>query len=362
MPHAYHKIERLITGNEKENPFFSFEWFMYLLSFVYHFIAFSRSAVYKNRFLKTKKLPCPVISIGNITVGGTGKTPMTIYITKLLLGMGFKPGVLSRGYKGDLEHRGGIVSDGKKICCTPEEAGDEPYMLARMVSAPVIVGKNRYVSGLKAIKNFSCNVLILDDGFQHQQLQRDLDILLMDAKAPLGNGFMLPRGPLREPPGAAQRSHGVIFTRSGSKDNPQNETVKRKPCFRCSHEPFISKIQPRGKIPPKGDSVLLFTGIVDHSSVKKSCEKLGLAAIKHLKYPDHHSYSATDIKTIFDEFKNSGADMVATTHKDYIKVMDIFPSGYPLLVIDVKINFAGKDKPVFENWVKKQIGMAASNS
>ena len=365
MSHIRQKIEALITGKEKKNPIFSFEWFMFLLSYPYHYLTLARSFLYQKGFLKQKKLSCPVISVGNITLGGTGKTPMTIYLSELLLELGYRPAVITRGYKGNLEHKGGIVSDGKTILCTPEEAGDEPFMIASTVRVPVIAGKNRYLSGKIAEKKFSCNVLILDDGFQHQQLYRDVDLLLMDEKNPFGNGFTLPRGPLREPACAVQRSHVVIFTRSSPASSFQSddltETLNGKPVFRSCHEPFIQFMISKQEILPVKGSVLLFTGVADHSSVEKSCKALGLNIVKHLKYPDHFSYASSDITQIVAEFKNSGAQMVATTHKDFVRLMDRFPSVYPLIVLDVKIKFMGKAGSQFKTWFNKQISKAASN-
>ena len=148
------KIERLIKNPNTANPFLSFEWFMHGISIFYSFVSIIRYRLYKAGILKERKLPCPIISVGNITVGGTGKTPMAIYLAGLLRRMGYRPAVLSRGYKGRFEQNGGIVSDGEKIWCSPEEAGDEPYMIAEKIKVPVIVGKYRYASGITAINKF----------------------------------------------------------------------------------------------------------------------------------------------------------------------------------------------------------------
>ena len=156
-----------------------------------------------------------MVSIGNITVGGTGKTPVTAYIARFLLAQGYRVAVLSRGYGGSLEGQTCVVSDGLTIMLSAVECGDEPYLLASTVPGlMVVIGTDRYAAGQLAIEQLAPDIFLLDDGFQHLRLHRDLNILLQDFSRPFGNGLTLPAGILREPSSAASRADLVIFTRA----------------------------------------------------------------------------------------------------------------------------------------------------
>jgi tetraacyldisaccharide 4'-kinase len=184
-----------------------------LISFFYKQAVILRNRAYHKGLLRTRKLSIPVISIGNLTVGGTGKTPTTIYLARLLQGMGKRVGVLSRGYRGAASGDANVVSDGEKLRLGPGEAGDEPFLIAeKLPGIIVLTGKDRGLAGEYAQKNFLIDVALLDDGFQHIKLKRDLDILLLDGINPLGNGYLLPRGNLREPPESIRRAHLVLVT------------------------------------------------------------------------------------------------------------------------------------------------------
>src|SRR4030066_495268 len=194
------------------------------LSHIYRITGFIRMKLYETGLLRTKRLPCPVICVGNITTGGTGKTPAVIAIARLLQGgqvSNLSPqrsqriAILTRGYKRKSKEPILAVNDGNEILCTPQDAGDEPYLIASALKGiPVIVGKDRYCSGQYAIERFGSNLFILDDGYQHIRLHRDLNILLIDATNPMGNGHLLPRGILREPLSAVARANGIIISRA----------------------------------------------------------------------------------------------------------------------------------------------------
>jgi len=188
-----YNIQAVMTGEKVAGPILHF--LLMFLSMLYGFAVKLRTILYDKKIVKSRKLPCAVISIGNLTVGGTGKTPMTIYIAKLLKGLGYQPAVISRGYKGLAENKGGVVSDRQKVILSPEFAGDEPFMMAQnLKEIPVLVGADRFQIGMTAVTQFSLDVIILDDAFQHRRLYRDLDIVLVDDKSLFGNGYLLPRG------------------------------------------------------------------------------------------------------------------------------------------------------------------------
>ena len=230
------------TGKDGFTP--SLEGCLYLFSRLYGAGVSLRHRLYGAGFLKAGSLPCRVISVGNLAVGGTGKTPMTIYVAGLLKGLGYRVVVISRGYQGRKEKSGGIVSDGQTIQMGPQDAGDEPYLMAlKLEGVPVLVGKDRFRIGMMAVREFVPDVLVLDDGFQHLKVHRDLDLLLLDASRPFGNGHLLPRGVLREPIDRLNRGDAIVLTRSDGDFMPDEdgqiirEHFKGKPVFRSKHVP-----------------------------------------------------------------------------------------------------------------------------
>ncbi len=369
------KIETIMKNGQKIHSGLSLASFLYGVSIFYQACIMTRIHLYRARIFKSKKLPCFVISIGNICVGGTGKTPMTIYLSQFLSTLGYKVAIITRGYKGKLEQKGGIVSDGETIFFEPIDAGDEPFMMAKTLKLPVIAGKKRFSSGITAIKKFSADIIVLDDAFQHLALERNLDILLLDAKKPLGNGFLLPRGILREPVRSIRRCDAAIFTRSDCTNNIEsndpNVNLAGIPIFKSIHEPFIQQIsvqkpnpksdhkpdahQPEKSEQYKGKKVILFSGIADNSAVKDSCKRLDLFVERHLEFADHHWYTSNDIDFIISSFKKSHADFIATTQKDFTRIFKDFPSKYPLIIFDVQIKFSTKDQIRFEQFVTTKI-------
>ena len=191
------RIETIMKSDGLQSP----NWLqkmLWAISLIYGWVVLIRSAAYDKGILKAKQLPCVVISIGNLTLGGSGKTPLTIYIAKTLGHLGYRVAVLSRGYGGQAEKQGVIVSDGSQVFVSADVSGDEPYMMAQKLDGtPILVGADRYRSGKIAVRSFKPDVILLDDGFQHRNLARDLDLVVMDANKPGGNGHMFPRGVLR---------------------------------------------------------------------------------------------------------------------------------------------------------------------
>jgi tetraacyldisaccharide 4'-kinase len=352
------KIERTMNG-ESKRPFTSFfEALLYALSCVYGGIAGLRVVLYRRGILKTRRLPCKVVSIGNLTVGGTGKTPMTVHVVEVLKRFGFKTAVITRGYKGEKEGKGAIVSDGDRVFLGPYEAGDEPYLMAcKLSGTPVVVGKNRFEGGLRAIEEFEPDVLILDDGFQHVQLHRDVDILLFDADRPIGNGHLLPRGVLREPVAHVNRADALVVTRC-----VPGETVclgerldkfrKGRPTFFCSHKPYaltgeegdvgdrpLSRPQLFGLETVLGRKVLAFSGIGNNEDFLKTVHILGCEVLEFLAFSDHHAYRGEDVDRIQRLAERSRVDLILTTEKDYVRVAPIVAWRTRLLAVAVGVAF-----------------------
>jgi tetraacyldisaccharide 4'-kinase len=294
------------------------------LSWLYSLIQRLRAGLYRIGILKSHRLPRPVVSIGNITVGGTGKTPVTAYIARLLLGQGYKVAVLSRGYGGSLEGQCVVVSDGVTIMLGPRECGDEPYLLASTVSGLIVViGTDRYAAGQLAIQQLVPDIFILDDGFQHLRLWRDLNILLLDSSKPLGNGWTLPAGLLREPAAAARRADLIILTRchEGAAVTP---LVSGKPAFAASHR-LVDAIPLLGgdSVPftaLQGHKFLVFAGIAQPEFFFAALRDRGINVVGTLPFPDHAAYDHESIEAIKAALRSSGAEYAITTEKDGVKL------------------------------------------
>ena len=302
------------------------------LSFVYGAGVRLRYGLYQAGVLRRKRLDCPVISIGNITVGGTGKTPMTIFLASYLKKRGMRPVILSRGYK--KTGPGGIVSDGRTLGLGPAEAGDEPYLMARRLpDVPVIVGADRFGAGLLAVERFRPDCAILDDGFQHMRLERDIDILLMDPARGLGNGYLLPRGILREPAGAMRRAN-LVMVKGGELRGPEARLAERWQIpavrfdYRASGLYGVLDGVEMGVDFLRGRKAAAFAGIADPESFFKTLQGLGATLTKTFSFPDHHEYTGADIATIM-KAKDAGADIYVTTEKDGVKLKGLLMKDAP---------------------------------
>ena len=353
-----------------------------LLSHIYRITGFIRMKLYETGILRTKRLPCPVICVGNITTGGTGKTPTVIALARLLQkganpsvppftkgGMGGfdRIAILTRGYKRKSTEPILAVNDGNKILSTPQDAGDEPYLIASALKGvPVIVGKDRYRSGQYAIERFGANLFILDDGYQHIRLHRDLNILLIDATNPLGNGHLLPKGILREPLSALRRANGMIISRANEGDAAGVERLIRSynresPVFYAYYRPVdIADLRGHTLGLPyiKGTSLLLFSGIANPHSFRNSIANLGGVIKGELIFPDHHWYTEKDIEKIRLEAKRLSADAVITTEKDAVRLIDThtltdIKNKLDILALQVEMEI---DKG-FGEWVLERSGL-----
>ncbi|MBN1626900.1 MAG: tetraacyldisaccharide 4'-kinase [Deltaproteobacteria bacterium] len=305
-----------------------------------------------------KALPGFTVSIGNLTAGGTGKTPATCMMAEWAKGEGYNVAVLSRGYGSKNREKLTIVSDGENVLAGPEQAGDEPYLMAcRLPGVPVIIAKDRCLAGLTAIDRFKSSFFILDDGYQHLALKRDLDLLLLDAASPFGNGRLLPRGPLREPVSEAARADAVILTRAGSltggkgSDNDLGGLLNIKPLFMCEHLPD-KVIFPAGKMKfdpsfLKGKRVMAFAGIARPDSFRDTLVSLGADIVSFRSFPDHYPFSGHEIKGLREERDKSGADFLITTEKDWVRASDMLSADVSALYLTVRFDFLSNKEGFF---------------
>ncbi|MEK6679734.1 MAG: tetraacyldisaccharide 4'-kinase [Nitrospirota bacterium] len=302
------------------------------LSFLYGIILVIRSFFYTVSLLKKRKLNAKVISVGNLTVGGTGKTPMVIAVAEILTRKNKKTAVLSRGYKSSKEGKLRIVSDGNEIKLDPASAGDEPYLIAeRLKGVSVLICPNRYESGRYAIDNFGSDTIILDDGFQNLAIKKDFDILLIDAMNPFGSGYLLPRGILREPLSAIKRADIIVITKADShKNNPDIiETVRlynpHAPIFKAIYKPSelvnIATSRKEGINILENKSVTIFSGIANPLSFSYLIKNSGANIVEEFIFNDHHFYTKNEVDKI--KLSNKKADMIITTEKDAVKIREL---------------------------------------
>jgi tetraacyldisaccharide 4'-kinase len=302
-------------------------------------------------------LPCPVISIGNIEVGGTGKTPMTIALARLIKQWGYQPAVISRGYKGIGSKTGAVVSDGHMILLDAKQAGDEPFLMAVSLDrVPVVIGSDRYSAGQLAIERFRPDVLLLDDGFQHLRLHRDLDVVLLDAVRPFGNGYLLPRGRLREPVRGLARSHAVVLTRSGQKEpsycRALGQILSPRPLFRARHRIYVHRLVPAGEPVHQsshrslsnnslaGREIFAFSGLARNEAFHASLTDLGSILTGSLGFDDHHRYDRGDLHRIVETAHRASCRCLVTTEKDVVKIPGGTCLPMELAVVGVTMDFA----------------------
>lgn len=319
-----------IWNNEKYRGVSPVRASLYLFSQIYRTVIYLRNYLYERGIFKVIRLSCPVISVGNITVGGTGKTPCVMLVARILQNHGYRPAILSRGYGGKSAAPVNVVSDGKSILLDAETAGDEPLLLARALTGiPVLTGAKRARTGQAAIDRFGADVLICDDAFQHRQIFRDLDIVLLDSEKPLGNGHLLPRGELREPQEGLRRASCLVLTRS-EKNDVLNQNVARiikdwsTPVFRSVHSFEVMKNSEETVfLPPdslRGRKVCAFCGIAKPVSFKKLLLEAGAEIKIFIPFPDHYAYHRFDLEELTRKFEEQNADYWVTTEKDAMRL------------------------------------------
>ena len=261
------------------------------VAILYGLIVQLRNVFYDRKLLKVNRLPCKVISVGNITMGGTGKTPIVIYLSNVLKKKGYKTAIISRGYKRNTTGTV-LVSDGIEVLSKWEDVGDEPYMMAKKLkNIPIVVDENRFRGGLLLIRKFDPDIILLDDGFQHRKLHRDLDIIFTTKQKPtvhLSKKIKYASLPL-------------IYTKNTYSVNSKSKVRQND----------VSKF--------KNKKVFLYCGIADPISFKKAVLEMEYLVCGSKFFPDHFHYSKKDIREIEILARNNDADLIVTTEKDWVK-------------------------------------------
>jgi tetraacyldisaccharide 4'-kinase len=337
-----------------------------------------RRWLYNVRLLRDKTLGVQVIAIGNLTVGGTGKTPVVEKFARELRDAGRNVAILSRGYRSkpppvhvwllnkilfrEDQTPPRVVSDGKSLLLDSETAGDEPYMLAsNLRDVVVLVDKDRVKSGRYAIEKFGCDTLLLDDGFQYWKLRgRRHDVVLVDRQQPFGNEHLLPRGTLREPPSHLARAHTIFITKSDGNTAELRERIAKlnstAAVIECVHSPLyfedVFSGERKGLDFLAGKKVASLSGIAQPESFEQSLVKLGGELVYSKRFADHHRFTQQEVLNVINRGKKRAAEIIITTQKDAVRFPKIDRRDLPIFFMRVEIKIvAGAND--FQDCVRK---------
>lgn len=315
----------------------------------YRLLVALRTALYRRGILATHRLPVPVVAIGNLTVGGSGKTPITEYVARAAVRAGLAPAVISRGYgrKGRSALLRLRAADGGPAL--PEFVGDEPCWLAsRNPELPVYLGRSRAAAGRLALAVDRPGLIVLDDAYQHLALARDLNVLLIDAEGGLGNRFLLPWGILREPLSALARADLILITKAGLGDAEglarwlREKRRVRAPIFRCDYRPrALHRLEGGAVLPPtalRGRQVSLISAIARPGGFAAVVEGLGATVREARTYADHHPYTPSTLAELEPLLAGAGADPEwVTTEKDAVKLRGRIAHPEKLWVLEMEV-------------------------
>ena len=323
------------------------------LSVVYRAALAVRDRAYRWGVLRTNRLPCPVISVGNLTLGGTGKTPAVEAVVRSLQEIGHdagtRPAVVSRGY-GRTTRGVHVVADRDGIRTDVRTAGDEPLLLAeRLPGVPVVVGENRYEAGRAAVERCGATAIVIDDGFQHRTLAKDLEIVVVPGRAPWGNARVFPRGMLREPLSALARAHAVLLTNPAGPETIDAVTraVRRfnaGAAVLTAHYQLLDAVEARsGRRVPVADlagrRLLAFAGLGSPQGFADTLDAAGVRRVGLAEFPDHHWFTSGDLEQLTREARASSAQGLVTTEKDWVRLRDMARPALPLWVLPMRLVF-----------------------
>lgn len=308
----------------------------------------ARDRLYERGLLRSREVGPAVVSIGNLTVGGSGKTPAVELAVRTLLELGHRPAVLSRGYR--RRSRGvQVAADTAAIRLEAEDAGDEPFLLARRLpGVPVVVGANRYEAARVCVERFPVTALVLDDGFQHRSLRKHLEVVMVRARRPWGNGRLLPGGPLREPLSALARAHLIVATGAGPEDDlaEVREAVSAHapgaPVLGARYVPVECwEAERLRRQPPEvlaGQRLLAFAGIGSPEGFRATLRALGVEVLDLVTFADHHWYRGEDLRRLNDRAGALGALGLVTTEKDWVRLRRLPLPVRPIHVLSVRLD------------------------
>jgi tetraacyldisaccharide 4'-kinase len=344
------KLFRLILEEERRSVWVTFlRAIATLAAWFYDKVVALRNLLFDQGVLKIHRLNCPVISVGNFAMGGTGKTPMVAWLARLFSEEGYRVGIVSRGYGGVESRRVTIVSDGENILADQTISGDEPLMLSRQLSGiPVLCSTKRVKAGKAAMEKFHCNVLVLDDGFQHRYLARDLDVVMLDSQDPYGSNRVFPRGRLRERAAALARAQVLVLSRfDGSAGAEKNrETLCRqwpdKIIATATYRPtrIFAVADQRERLPNslRNSRLAAFAGIARPDAFFQSVHNLGGRLVYTAALPDHHPLTPELLASLVRQASRFKPEIWLTTEKDWVRLPEFLPQEMELWVLAVEID------------------------
>ena len=339
-----------------------FKFFLFPLALFYQATIFWRNLLYNYRFFISRTLPTKIISVGNITSGGTGKTPMVIYLAEKLKNRGKIVAILSRGY-GRKTAGTQLVTDGQQLVDDWRNFGDEPTLMAeKLKGIPIVVDENRYRGGLFLVDKFKPDVIILDDGFQHRSLERDIDIVLLNSHDEQGDYKLIPYGKLREPIKHLKRADILILTKTNI-TSPSSYLIKMSE--KLSLLTIKSQIQPSNtlyngnKFVPvnKNKRIIAVSALGDPRGFHKTLEQMGLAVVNKITFLDHHDYVQKDIDKIIDKAKTHNADIIVTTEKDLVKLKKYNFDKFDLFSLGIQFQIESKSEKELFNYIEKRLSL-----
>lgn len=325
-----------------------------------------RNILFDSGVLKVHQLSCPVISVGNLAMGGTGKTPMVIWLARFLSEEGWRVGIVSRGYKGEETGKVLVVSDGINVLVGSDISGDEPQLLARCLpGVPVLCSTKRALAGKAAVEQFRCEVVILDDGFQHRFVARDLDIVMLDSRYPFGNGFLFPRGILREQTKALTRAQVLVLSRfDGSK---KAEHSQRSLVGQCPDKTVVTAAHRATRLfgastqrelplsSVKNKRLGAFAGIGRPDDFFRTVRDLGADLVHSTALPDHYPLTVDLLASLVEEASAKQPELWLTTEKDWVRLPSDLPDSMELLILAVEIDLDG-DGSLLKAVVQESLG------
>ncbi len=340
-----------------------------LLSVGYRMALAVRERAYRSGLLSTGRLSCPVVSVGNITLGGSGKTPMVELVTLALRELGAVPAVISRGY-GRNTRGAHVVADRDRVSLGPRAAGDEPVMLAeRLPGIPVIVGENRLEAGRLAVEACGATAVVLDDGFQHRTLGKDLEIVVVNGRAPWGNQRLFPRGMLREPLSALRRSDLFVVTNPSSSADVESveRTVRRHnehaPVLTARYEVVEAREMGSGVRVTVGElsgrRLLAFAGLGSPGGFAATLTSAGVRLAGLVEYPDHYWFTQTDLGELETQATAIGAEGLMTSEKDWMRLRGLGLPSFPVWVLAVRLTIES-DRDVLPQALGRTLAAASA--
>jgi tetraacyldisaccharide 4'-kinase len=357
----------ILAGERPADGFYekTMIWGLQIVGRLYGAIQRLRAAFYKKGLLSAYTAPCPVISVGNLTAGGTGKTPTVIWLAKYFQSKGRKVGVVSRGYRQLSKADVTVVADPDKIITTTPQAADEAVLIAqKLPGVTVITGPNRCKTIAVATQQYGCNLIIMDDAFQHMQVKRDFDLVLLDCNAPFSNGHILPGGLLREYPLALNRCDGVIITRANNlqklkhtQDLLSRIAPNKKSCAALHKPTNWRKLSQTGAKHPatlpidgfKNIPAVAFCGIAKPESFYTTLDRLAISVMACSSYSDHHIFDDNTIDKLLKKAVTLKAQALLCTEKDAVKIQGI-SSELPIYALSMELYF-----PNISPWLQKKL-------